>query len=204
MTQIQVGLGQYFPKGKSLYYEALEKKRLSEAEIQKLQTMRLDILKKIRLNWLQLYYWQQAKRIILQQKKYFYDLFEVAKSMLANNKAQQKDVIRAQLELNELENRLIQIEEQIQTARFHLARWINEPITKQAQTKNKPHWSSPPSKHILLNVVKEHPELKTDSAKIAAQCAKVQLALQQYKPGFNTSVAYGFRQKWMVENVLIF
>ncbi|HAT7956527.1 TPA: hypothetical protein KLD45_003307 [Legionella pneumophila] len=33
MTQIQVGLGQAFPKGKSLRYEALEKKRLSEAGV---------------------------------------------------------------------------------------------------------------------------------------------------------------------------
>lgn len=194
MTQIQLGLGQYFPKGKSLHYEALEKKRLSEAEIHKLQTMRLDILQKVRLSWLHLYYWQQAKRIILQQKKIFKDLLEVAKSMLGNNKAQQKDVIRAQLELTELENRLIQIDEQIQTARFQLARWISEPKAYHAQTENESHWPSPPSRNTLLEVVKEHPELKTDSANIAAQCAKVQLALQQYKPGFNTNVAYGFRQ----------
>ena len=194
MTQIQVGLGQAFPKGKSLRYEALEKKRLSEAEIFKLQTMCLDILQKVRLSWLHLYYWQQSKNIILQQKKIFQDLLEVAKSMLANNKAQQKDVIRAQLELSELENRLIQIELQIQTAQFQLAHWIGESQAYKAQTKNEPHWSLLPSKMRLLEVVKQHPELQTDSANIAAFSAKVKLALQQYKPGFNANVAYGFRQ----------
>ena len=194
MTQIQIGLGQYFPKGKSLHYEALEKMQESEAEIYKLQTMCLDILQKVRLSWLNLYYWQQTKSIILQQKKIFKDLLEVTQSMLANNKAQQKDVIRAQLELSELDNRLILIEQQIQTAQFQLARWIDEPNADKAQTKSEPQWPSMPSKNKLLEAVKQHPELKTDSANISANRAKVKLALQQYKPGFNTNLAYGFRQ----------
>ncbi|HAT3978686.1 TPA: TolC family protein [Legionella pneumophila] len=194
MTQIQVGLGQYLPRGKSLHYNMQEKNCLAQAEIFKLQSMRLDILQKVRLSWLHLYYWQQARKIVLKEKKVFIDLLEVAKSMLANNKAQQKDVIRAQLELTELENKLIQIDEQIQTARFQLGRWIGESQARRAQTANKLHLTSLPSKNNLLTVVKQHPELKTDSATISAFQAKVRQTLEQYKPGFNVNVGYGFRQ----------
>lgn len=194
MTQIQVGIGQVFPKGKSLRYQALEKKRLSEVETHKLQAMRLDILQKVRLSWLNLYYWQQSRRIILQQKKIFQNLLDVAKSMLANNKAQQKDVIRAQLELSALDNRLIQIEQQVKTAQFQLARWIGETKAYNAQTKKEPKWPSLPKKTRLIEKIKQHPELKADTAQISAFRAKVDLAMQQYKPGFNTNLAYGFRQ----------
>ena len=194
MTQIQIGVGQYIPRGKSLHFSSQEKSCLAKAEIFKLQSMRLDILQKVRLSWLHLFYWQQARKIVLKEKKIFNELLEVAKSMLANNKAQQKDVIRAQLELTELENRLIQIDEQIQTARFQLARWISESYALKAQTSEQPRWPSLPAKQRLLNAVKQHPELKTDSATISAFQAKVRLALEQYKPGFNVNVGYGFRQ----------
>lgn len=194
MTQIQIGLGQYIPRGKSLQYNMQEKSCLAKAEFYKLQSMRLDILQKVRLSWLHLYYWQQARKIVSKEKNVFKDLLEVAKSMLANNKAQQKDVIRAQLELTELENRLIQIDEQIQTARFQLTRWISEPKARRAQTLNEPHWLSLPTKNRLLNFVKQHPELKTDSATISAFQAKMRQALEQYKPGFNVNVGYGIRQ----------
>ncbi len=194
MTQIQIGLGQYIPRGKSLQYNMQEKSCLAKAEFYKLQSMRLDILQKVRLSWLHLYYWQQARKIVSKEKNIFKDLLEVAKSMLANNKAQQKDVIRAQLELTELENRLIQIDEQIQTARFQLTRWISRPKARRAQTLNEPHWLSLPTKNRLLNVVKQHPELKTDSATISAFQAKMRQALEQYKPGFNVNVGYGIRQ----------
>lgn len=194
MTQIQIGLGQYIPRGKSLKFGSQEKNCLAKAEFFKLQSMRLDILQKVRLSWLHLFYWQQARTIVVKEKAIFKELLEVAKSMLANNKAQQKDVIRAQLELSELDNRLIQIDEQIQTARFQLARWISESNADKAQASSKPLWPSLPAKQKLLNAVKQHPELKTDSATISAFQAKVHLALEQYKPGFNVNVGYGFRQ----------
>ncbi len=194
MTQIQLGLGQYIPRGKSLHYNMQEKSCLAQAEVFKLQSMRLDILQKVRLSWLHLYYWQQSKKIILKEKKIFRDLLEVSKSMLANNKAQQKDVLRAQLELTELENRLIQIDEQIQTSRFQLARWISTPKARRAQTSNEPGWMSLPPKSRLLHALKQHPELKTDAATISVFQAKMRQALEQYKPGFNVNVGYGFRQ----------
>lgn len=194
MTQIQVGLQQSFPRGRSLHYRSLQKNDLSIAESHKQQETRLQVLKGVRLSWLNLYYWVHAKQIILKQKKVFRHLVKVTESMLANNKAQQKDVIRAQLELTELANQLIKINQQIDTARSGLARWIGVPLANRAHPTRLPRWKKAPILANFENRIKQHPELRTDQALISARHAGVKLAEQQYKPGVSVGVAYGFRQ----------
>jgi outer membrane protein TolC len=194
MTQVQVGLMQAFPRGRSLHYRLMQKKDLSVAESRKLKAMRLQVLQGVRLSWLNLYYWVHAKRVVLKQKKVFRHLVKVTESMLGNNKAQQKDVIRAQLELTELDNRLLNINQQIKTARATLGRWIGAVLAKRVTPRRLPTWSLPPKLPQFHHIIKQHPILKTDAAFISSGEAGVQLAKQQYKPGFSLGVAYGFRQ----------
>ncbi len=194
MTQIQVGLQQNFPRGRSLHYHSLQKKDLSVAESQKQQEMLLLVLQGVRLSWLNLYYWLYSKQIILDQKKIFQHLVKVTESMLANNQAQQKDVIRAQLELTELDNQLLDIDQKIAIARAQLARWIDSELAKNANPQRLPIWSSLPMLGQMHSIIKHHPALKTDDALISAGLAGVNLAKQQYKPGFTVGAAYGFRQ----------
>lgn len=194
MTQVQVGLMQSFPRGHSLRYKSLQEKDKSRAEYEKGQTTQVQILRDVRISWLNLYYWLQAKRIVSAQKKIFRHLVKVTESMLANNQAQQKDVIRAQLELTELDNQLIGINQQIDTARAELARWIGAALANRAYPNRLPQWKSPPSVVKFENIIKHHPELRTDEALIAARNAGVKLAEQQYKPGVAVGLAYGFRQ----------
>jgi len=194
MTKIQAGIMQAFPRGHSLRYRSLEQQDLSHAEYEKSQETRVQILRDVRMSWLNLYYWLHASRIVSAQKKVFSHLVKVTESMLANNKAQQKDAIRAQLELTDLDNQLIEINQQIDTARAQLARWTDVSLAKQASPNQLPHWKIPPTLADLEDIIKHHPELRTDLAFIAASHAGVNLAEQQYKPGFTVGVAYGFRQ----------
>ena len=194
MTQVQVGLMQAFPRGRSLHYKSIQKHDLSVAESHKQQAMRLQVLQGVRLSWLNLFYWVHAKRIVMKQKKVFQHLVKVTESMLANNKAQQKDVIRAQLELTELDNQLLDINQQIETARATLARWVGPGLAATANPRRLPAWASPPTPAHFHHTIKKHPILKTDAALISSGQAGIQLAEQQYKPGFTVGVAYGFRQ----------
>ncbi len=194
MTQIQVGLMQAFPRGHSLRYRSLQEKNKGFAEYEKGQTMQVQILYDVRISWLNLYYWLKAKRIVLAQKKIFQHLVTITESMLANNKAQQKDVIRAQLELTELDNQLIKINQQIDTMRAQLARWVGVAFANQVYPDQLPQWKSPPSLAKFKKIIKCHPKLRIDQAIIAANYAAVKLAKQQYMPGVTAGVAYGFRQ----------
>lgn len=194
MTQVQVGLMQVFPRGRSLHYKSVQEQDLSVAESHKQQTMRLQVLQGVRLGWLNLYYWIHAKRIVLKQKKVFQHLTKVTESMLANNKAQQKDVIRAQLELTELNNQLLNMNQQIKIARATLGRWIGSELAKAVVLQRLPVWESPPQLAQFQQMLQKHPLLKTDAALISSGYAGIKFAEQQYKPGFTTSVAYGVRQ----------
>jgi len=194
MTQVQVGVMQTFPKGHSLRYRSLQQKDKSHAEYEKRQATQVKILRDVRVSWLNLYFWLRAKHIISTKAKVFRHLVKVTESMLANNQAQQKDVIRAQLELTELDNQLIGINQQIDTARAQLARWIGATLAKRAYPNRLPRWQNPPSLANFETIIKHHPELRTDQAIIAANQAGVKLAEQQYKPGVAVGVAYGFRQ----------
>lgn len=194
MTQFQVGISQAFPRGRSLHYRSLQKHALSLAEGKRLQSMRLQILRGVRMSWLQLYYWLAARRITLKQKRVFRHLVKVTQSMLANNKAQQKDVIRAQLELTELDNRLLEIKQHIDTARAQLGRWIGSKYAARAMPKHLYEWPLAPTTSQLEQIIKQHPILKVDEALVAASYRGVDVAQQQYWPGFNIGAMYGMRQ----------
>src|SRR3990167_9178325 len=194
MTQVQVGLQQTFPKGHSLHYRSQQKKEMSNSEHEKKKATNSQVLLNVRLSWLNLYYWIHAKKIVYREKKVFRHLVKVTESMLANNQAQQKDVIRAQLELTELDNKIIEINQQIDTARAQLTRWVDPKLASQAQPEQLPSWSNPPSHLSMQEIIKNHPELKAYQAMVAASLNGMKWAQQQYIPGFTVGVAYGFRQ----------
>lgn len=194
MTQIQVGLAQQFPRGRSLHYASMTKHVLSIVERHKEQVMKLQVLKGVRLSWLNLYYWLSTQKIILKQKQVIAHLLTVTTSMLSQNKAQQKDVIRAQIELTTLNERLLEVKQKIATSRAQLGRWIGASLAKKAYPSHLLHWPLLHTLKSLLENLKHHPLLRADDAAIAAQHAQINLARQQYKPGFSVGVAYGFRQ----------
>lgn len=194
MTQVQLGLQQSFPRGRSLHYRSKQKEQLSHSEFQMAQATNSQVIQSVRLIWLNLYYWMQAKKIVYGQKKVFRHLVKVTESMLANNQAQQKDVIRAQLELTDLDNKIIEINQQIDTVRAQLARWIGPKLAAQAKPTRLPRWKNPPSHVSMQEIIKRHPELKAYQAKVAASLNGMKWAEQQYIPGFTVGVAYGLRQ----------
>lgn len=194
MTQLQIGVQQAFPRGRTLHFRMLQKQALSLAESKKQQLMRLQVLRGVRMSWLNVYYWLAARRIILKQKRVFHQLVKVTESMLANNKAQQKDVIRAQLELTELNNRLLIIKQQIDTARAQLGRWIGPTLAQRAMPTQLKSWPTPPDIKRMETIIKQHPILKVDEDVITANHRGVDVANQQYWPGFNVGILYGVRQ----------
>ena len=149
MTQIKVGIAQTFPKGHSLSIKSEQKQLLAQAEQFKGLNTKAEILRTVRNEWLNLYYWIQAKKIIEENRVIFQHLVKVTESMLGAGKSNQHDVLRAQLELSQIENRQIQITEQIDTARARLARWVGKAMAREAKPNRLPHWPKPPSQQIL-------------------------------------------------------
>ncbi len=192
MTQIQIGLMQQFPKGHSLSIRSQQELLRAQSSADKSKLMSLTILKTVRAEWLNLYYWQHALNIYQRQLTIFNHLLRVTKSMLANNRAQQKDVVRAQFELSSLQQKIIYARQQQAETKAMLSRWLGNSVNKLDLAF--PQWPTPPNLKTLQSKIKNHPLLQIDQKEVGVNQQGIRLAKQQYIPGFNLGVVYGIRQ----------
>ena len=192
MTQIQVGLMQQLPKGRTLSIREAQENIRSSVYGAKLELMQLDILRIIRQQWLSLYYWQKALEIYQKEKKLFSQLTETTQALLANNQIQQKDSVRARLELSQADQSILWAKQQIQAINGQLSRWLS--VNDHAFKANLPVWNTPNSVRIISEKIQQHPLLKIDRLESDVSQKDIELSEQQYYPGFNVGVVYGFRE----------
>ena len=76
-----------------------------------------DVLAATRIAWLDLYYWSKARELVRESRPFFDDLATITRSLYAVGRRNQQDVLRAELELSRLDDRLIDIERQQLRAR---------------------------------------------------------------------------------------
>ncbi|MBI2791819.1 MAG: TolC family protein [Gammaproteobacteria bacterium] len=198
MTMISVGLQQAFPPGCSLAVKSKQINALAEAEYKKIKDQKITLLRNVRQTWLDLYYWSHAIDILESNQTLFQELFQVANSQYSANKVNQTDVLQVQLELSRLHDQITQFNQQLQTTRAQLARWIGE-SAYHPLTSTLPSWSQPFPIESLERQLEQHPLLKVDAAMINAAKYEVAWAKEQYKPGLMLDVSYGLRQGNMAD-----
>lgn len=194
MTQIQLGLQQSFPKGKSLRYARNKKNHLAAAEKHNSSLAKIEILKDVRIAWLELLFWIKVLEITKEQKIVFTTLLETTQSLLANNIAQQHDVIRAQLELIELDNRLIEVDKNIRVSKSKLARWLGREYINQAYPRHYPKFPELDSYQVMEEALWSHPVILAHQETISSNRNNVKWSCEQYKPGVTAGLSYGYRQ----------
>ena len=194
MTQIQAGISQAFPKGSTLKYQYLSLHEKAKAARAQRNLQQLLILKRVRELWYELFLWNRSEQILLSQHRTFKHLKKVAGSLFANNKVPQKDVLNAQLELSQIKERLVKVRQSIETTQASLARWIGEAAARNASVLNKDKLNRLARFGGIKKNLVNHPFLNIDKANIAEAKAKIEIARQDYKPGFSAGVAYGYRQ----------
>jgi outer membrane protein TolC len=193
MTQIQLGLQQSFPKGKSLKYAKNRKTHLAFVAEHNTSLAALNILRDVRLAWLDLLYWNQVTEKTKEQRSIFENLRDITQSLLGNNIAQQHDVIRAQLELIELDNRLIELNKNTALAKANLKRWLGY-TRPQAYSAGEPVLPELKSYQTLVHDLAHHPILLADRENVASHQDNIKWFCEQYKPGMTAGVVYGIRQ----------
>lgn len=191
-TQALIGIQQQFPAGRSRH--VLGQRRLSEADAEtaKAYLRQYEIIRDTRVRWLELYYALNAQRFVMSSRDAVRDLLGVAEAAFAAGQRKSQDVLRAELELSLLDDRLIQIARDIDTARANLDRLIGiaaaRPLPRQL-----PQLSTLPSAQEIRQLLKSHPMILAESAQIDVREHDIDLALQQYKPKFSVDVDYGVR-----------
>lgn len=193
MTQIQFGLSQAFPRGDSRKIQAYKSRIEARSMLEKREDRRLMVLRSIRSAWLELYYWQQARQIVEKNLEYFRQMVEVTRYQYGAGKRSQQDVIRAQLELSRVQDRLLEIQANIEKARADLQRWVGNAVRVKWVAGYLPQANRLSSLEVLRKQLQKHPLLKAAGSRVDARRQDVALAREAYKPGFSIGVLYGVR-----------
>lgn len=114
--------------------------------------------------------------------------------MLSAGKGHQHDVLRIQLELSNLESRIILIEGNIQKVRANLARWVGCKLAKLAHPQSLSKWSATKTPQRLQKDIKNHPLLLTADKIVHAAKKEVELSRAAYSPLWSAGLHYAIRK----------
>ena len=108
MTQLKVGITQMFPRGDSLTIKNQQLRIQSEAYPFQRSDREAKVAVTVGSLWLDAYYVQQSIILIEQNRSLFEQLADVAQASYSSTlgKTRQQDIVRAQLELTQLDDRL--------------------------------------------------------------------------------------------------
>jgi outer membrane protein TolC len=193
MTQLAFGVRQAFPKGST---RALtRRKREAEALIERQNKALRDqqIALQTRTAWLEVFYWKQAKRITRNTVGKVKDLTAFTEAGFANGQGGVQNVLRLDLESALLENRLIELERKTDMARADLTRMIGIANAARPLADALADLPSLPAVTDLQADLIRHPAILIYDAKMRVRDRDVDLAQEQYKPGFAVDAAYGVR-----------
>ena len=192
MTNAAVGLRQVFPAGKSRTFNARQFDLLAVEMNENADARGRSVLMAVRTAWLDLYYWEQTHDLVSESRPFFDDLVTVTRSLYSVGRKNQQDVLRAELELSRLQDRLIDIERQRARAQAALGEWLGRDAARPVATK-LPSWNQLPSLESLQGTLAEHPALRAADAQILARSAGVDLAKERSKPGWALDLGYSYR-----------
>jgi outer membrane protein TolC len=196
MTHAAVGLRQAFPPGKSRSIGARQFDLFAAEMSENADARGRNVLTAVRNAWLDLYYWTQAHELVSESRPFFDDLATVTRSLYAVGRKSQQDVLRAELELSRLQDRLIDIERQRSGAEAALGEWLGRDAARPLAVK-LPSWGQVPRLESLQDTLAEHPVLKAADAQIEARSAGVDLAEERSRPGWALDLGYSYREGFL-------
>ena len=193
MTQKVIGIRQMFPPAGSrkamrrqLGYQG---NALSQAAAARSRRVLLDV----REAWLECYYWQRASQTVTENRDFFRQLVKVTRSIYSVGRQNQQDMVRAELELSRLDDRLLDINEQIRRNHAVLEQWIGAAAARPMGDQ-LPVWQGYGDIQSLRKQLLQHPLLLAANAQVASAGAGVDAARSKYKPSLGLDFSYGQRE----------
>lgn len=207
MTQLMLGISQMLPRGETL---ALREQRFSqEAELQPLmrQERRAQVRLQVSQLWIDAWRARESLQLIHGNRRLFEQLQDVATSSysVALGRTRQQDVVRAQLELTQLDDKIHQLELQHDTLRSRLSEWLvagSGQSTGQSGVRIADEAPALVLEHRLpadaqgegrARFFIQHPSVVLFDQQINLAQTDISLAEQSYKPAWGVSASYGYR-----------
>jgi len=192
MTQVQLGVVQKFPRGKSRSLRSEQIGLQSQGLDETARDQELRILLAVREQFLEVTKQQHLARINADAITAFSDVADITEDYYATGRVQQQDVLQAVVELAKVEDRAARISQDEEQARARLARWIGTAAYRDLEDTWPRFNDSPPADEIKDDL-QSHPRILALARKVSAAETGVELAKQKYKPEFALDLTYGGR-----------
>jgi outer membrane protein TolC len=188
-TQLRIGIQQEFPRGDTTDLKQQQSQWLAQAEMSQAENERLLLLMSVRDTYLNLYYEIQAESIVNETRALFVKLVKITEDQYAAGRANQQDVIHADLELSRLDDRATKIMGNEDEYRAQLAQWIGDAAWQEIGN-HFPVLPEVPDKQDINKMLTQHPAVMIETAKVEASRKMIEVTRQDYKPGIGAFVEY--------------
>lgn len=193
MTQIQFGVQQVFPRGETLHYKRLQTEDIADVDQAKAWDQEKKVLRSLRNSYLDLYLNIKTESILQENRTLFTQLLDITQRQYAVGRDNQHDVLRAQLELALIDDRIAEIIGEKEISFAELAKWIGDVSAQRPLPEDFPEISSLSSLDQIITGLTSHPLVQIEDAVVNANDKSIKIAEEQYKPGWMIDLSYGER-----------
>lgn len=193
MTQaLRIGVRQEFPAGRTLALTGEQRAMQAEVERARAAQARRDIALEVRNAWLERVWHARAVGILQHARDVIGAQIGSLSARFATGRMHAQDVLRAELELALIDDRIIEHQGQIEVARAALARYLG-PAADRPVPHALPTLAAPGPVEELQQRLLDHPAVIAAQGQIDAGDLDVAIAEQAYKPKFALEAGYGVR-----------
>lgn len=202
MTQTVVGVSQMFPRGDTLELSQSRFDKEAGLEPIKRAERKAQVRQQVSQLWLEAWGHRRSIDLIESNRGLFEQLREVVTASYVSSygKARQQDLVRAELEIAQIDDRLTGLRQQYDATRAGLLRWV-EPASEvdlEIGSKALPAGALTPDPLIgndsdLARHLARHPAVALIDSRIDVASTEVDLARQSYKPQWGVKAQYGAR-----------
>lgn len=203
MTQMAVAVSQQFPRGRSRALSRQQKETMAAMEPMRRAERRASLRAMVSHLFLDAYLARSSRLLIEDDRTLFSQLVDAAEAQYtsASGRARQQDLIRAQLELIRLDDRLTVLAQRQEVAQQQLTEFTAaaaympfEPQLPDLMTDGARRLitgqATPP---VLYAQLEKHPAVLAVDRRIESVAIGIDLARQKYRPGFGLRAQYGYR-----------
>jgi outer membrane protein TolC len=206
MTQFKVGVSQVFPRGESRALGERRYRLLGEAQPHQRDDRRARVALEVTRQWLQAYRASASIALIERDRDLFEQLLEVVQASYTSalGRTRQQDLIRAQLELTRLDERLSRLREDQQTSLSQLLEWLSPldygglsalSMTRRPDIEllRRDIIARVTDETVVGQLLSRHPAVLATDAQVSASAATIAMAEQGYRPQWRLDASYGYR-----------
>lgn len=191
MTQVHVGLSQVFPR--AAQRELMSRRYEINSDISAIaRQLRAALIRRdLSLTWFDAMLAQRKIDLIEAERPLFEQLVDVIKARFraASKGVNKQDMVQAELQLINLQERILKTKETLVRRQDQLRQWVPE-VPLETIGWRIPGSFEPVDSNLLL-----HPEITTIDYRISVKQTEAALANERKKPGWMLTTSYGYRDE---------